>query len=117
MYFYLLTVLGLHCCTGFFSGYSLAEVCGLLIVVASPVEEHRPQGMWASAAAVPGLQSTGSVVVVHALSCPVACGIFPDQGSNLCLPHWQADSLPLSHQGSLAVGLRSEEGIPWRARV
>ena len=34
------------------------------------------------------------------LSCPVACGIFPDQGSNLSLPHWQADSLPLSHQGS-----------------
>ena len=30
-------------------------------------------------------------------------GIFPTQGSNLCLPrflHWQADSLPLSHLGS-----------------
>ena len=26
------------------------------------------------------LQSTGSVVVVYRLSCPVACGIFPDQG-------------------------------------
>ena len=26
------------------------------------------------------------------------CGIFPDQKSNLCLLHWQADSLPLSHQ-------------------
>ena len=26
--------------------------------------------------------------------------LFPDQGSNLCLLHWQADSLPLSHQGS-----------------
>ena len=26
-------------------------------------------------------------------------GIFPDQGSNLCLLHWQVDSLPLSHQG------------------
>ena len=25
--------------------------------------------------------------------------IFPDQGSNLCLLDWQADSLPLSHQG------------------
>ena len=23
------------------------------------------------------------------------------QGSNPCLPHWQADALPLSHQGSL----------------
>ena len=27
-------------------------------------------------------------------------GIFPTQGSNLHLLHWQADSLPLSHQGS-----------------
>ena len=34
------------------------------------------------------------------LRCPTACGIFPDQGWNLCLLHWQADSLPLRHQGS-----------------
>ena len=26
--------------------------------------------------------------------------IFPTQGLNPCLLHWQADSLPLSHQGS-----------------
>ena len=50
------------------------------------------------------LQSTGSrhagslaaalcsAVGVHGLSCPVACGIFLDQGSNLCPLHWQADS-------------------------
>ena len=31
---------------------------------------------------------------------PEACGIFPDQELNLCLLHWQEDSLPLSHQGS-----------------
>ena len=30
-------------------------------------------------------------------------GIFPTQGSNLCLLHWQVDSLPLSHQGSLWI--------------
>ena len=41
----------------------------------------------------------GSGVVVHGLSCSKMCGIFPDQGSNLCLLHWQVDSLPLSHQG------------------
>ena len=29
-----------------------------------------------------------------------ACGIFLDQGSNLCPLHWQADSYPLDHQGS-----------------
>lgn len=28
-----------------------------------------------------------------------ACGIFPDQGLNPCLLPWQAESLPLSHQG------------------
>jgi len=27
-------------------------------------------------------------------------GIFPTQGPNLCLLHWQMDSLPLSYQGS-----------------
>ena len=30
----------------------------------------------------------------------MACGIFPDQGSNLCPLHWQVDSLPLDHQGN-----------------
>ena len=28
------------------------------------------------------------------------CEIFLDRGSNPCLPHWQVDSSPLSHQGS-----------------
>ena len=39
-----------------------------------------------------GLWSAGSVVVAHGLSCSAACGIFPDQGSNPCPLHWQADS-------------------------
>lgn len=43
-------------------------------------------------------RSTGSVVAGHGLSCSTAHGVFPDQGSNLCLLHWQANSLPLSHQ-------------------
>ena len=47
----------------------------------------------------PGLQSTGSIVVAHGLSCSVACGIFTDQGLNPHLLHSQVDSLPLSHQG------------------
>ena len=42
----------------------------------------------------------GSVVVAHGPSCSVACGIFPDQGSNPCPLHWQADSQPLCHQGN-----------------
>ena len=44
--------------------------------------------------------SAGSVVVAHGPSCSTACGIFPDQGSNPCPLHWQADSQPLRHQGS-----------------
>ncbi|KAJ8798263.1 hypothetical protein J1605_001388 [Eschrichtius robustus] len=38
--------------------------------------------MWASVVVACGLQSTGSVVVVHGPSCSMACGIFLDQGSN-----------------------------------
>ena len=44
-----------------------------------------------------------SVVVAHGLSCSAACGIFPDQGSNLCLLHCQAESYPLHHQASPGV--------------
>ena len=45
MYLFL-SVLGLHCCTGFSlveasGGYSLVVVCRLLIVVASPVANDR----------------------------------------------------------------------------
>ena len=47
-----------------------------------------------------GSRRTGSVVVAHGRSCSAACGIFPDQGSNPCPLHWQADSQPLCHQGS-----------------
>ena len=47
-----------------------------------------------------GSRAPGSIVVAHGLSFSAACGIFPDQGSNLCPLHWQVDSLPLSRQGS-----------------
>ena len=45
----------------------------------------------------------GSVVVVHGLSRSMACGIFPDQGSNPCPLNWQMDSYPLYHQQSPTV--------------
>ena len=47
-----------------------------------------------------GSRRAGSVVVAHGPSCSAACGIFPDQDSNPCPLHWQADSQPLHHQGS-----------------
>ena len=100
-------MLGLRCYTGFSlvatsKGCSLVAVCRLLTVVASLVSENGLYGTQAPVAAVPRLDCTGSVVRVHRLSCSMACGIFPDQGSNPCLLHWQADSLPVSHEGSLA---------------
>ena len=47
-----------------------------------------------------GSRRAGSVTVAHGPRCSAACGIFPDQGSNPCPLHWQADSQPLRHQGS-----------------
>ena len=47
-----------------------------------------------------GSTRAGSEVVAHGPSCSAARGIFPDQGSNPCPLHWQADSQPLCHQGS-----------------
>ena len=39
-----------------------------------------------------GSRRAGSVIVAHGPSCSAACGILPDQGSNPCPLHWQADS-------------------------
>ena len=57
-----------------------------------------PLQLWhvGSVAAAPRLESTGSLAMAHGRSCSAACEIFLDQRSNLCLLHWQADSLPLS---------------------
>ena len=90
----LLAVLGLRCFRGFSlvaeSGdCSLAVVCGPLTAVAPLVAEHRLQSVQASVAAAHGLSSCGSWALEHRLSrghrliCSTACGIFPDQVSNL----------------------------------
>ena len=50
-----------------------------------------------------GSRRAGSAIVAHGPSCSTACGILPDQGSNPCPLHWQADSQPLRHQGSPVV--------------
>ena len=44
--------------------------------------------------------STGSVVEALGLSCSAACEILSDQGSNPYLPHLQANSPLVSHQGN-----------------
>ena len=97
-------MLGFHCCADFSlvaasRGCSPVAIHGLLSAVASLQQTMDS-----------GLESTGSVVVTHGLSCSEACGIFPDQGLNLHLLHWQADSSPLSHQGSPSVSFLF---FPW----
>ena len=85
-------------------GLLFIAVCRLL-VVASLVAEHELWGMRASVVVAPKLWSTVSIVVAPKFSCSATYGTFPDQGLNLCLLHWQADSLPLS-QGSLRIILK-----------
>ena len=89
-------------------GCSLVAVWRPLISVVSLVAEHRLQAhavqqsqCVGSVVVAPGLQSADSVAVVLRLSWLMACGILPDQGSNLCPWHWQANSSPLNHQQSL----------------
>ena len=62
--------------------------------------EQGLSGVWVSVVVVPGLQSTGSIVVVPRPSGSKACGVFPDQGLNPCLLPWEVGSLPLNHRGS-----------------
>ena len=89
LYIYLfLAVLG-HCCC---LGYSLVAMRRLLVVVASRCRAQ-VLGCRGSVVAGPELQSTGSEVVVHGLSCSKAREIFPHQESHLRgLPHRHADS-------------------------
>ena len=71
-----LAVLGLRCCAWAFSSCGArASQCGGF-----------------SCCGARALGARTSVAVAHGLSCSVACGIFPDQGSNLCPLHWQMDS-------------------------
>ena len=80
-------------------GLLLVAVHRLLIALASLVVEHGLQAhglpqLWHAGSVVVAcsLQSAGSVVVAHGLSCSAACGICLDQGSNPCRLNWQADS-------------------------
>ena len=88
-----MAVLGLRFCARAFSscgkwgGHSSSRCAGLSL--------SRPLLLWST-----GSRRAGSVVVAHGPNCSAACGIFPDQGSNPCPLHWQADSQPLRHQGS-----------------
>ena len=53
-------------------------------------QEARSERLW----------STAQQLWAHGFSCSSACGILPGHRWNPCFLHWQADSLPQSHQGS-----------------
>ena len=80
------------------------SVQGLSLVVASGGRSSsRCAGLslsWPLLLRSTGSRRAGSVIVAHGPSCSAPCWIFPDQGSNPCPLHWQADSQPLRHQGS-----------------
>ena len=68
--------------------------------------EHRLQDMWAQQSQFPGSRELAHQLWHTGLVASQHVGVFPDQGSNPCLLHWQADSLPLSHQGSPGYGFK-----------
>ena len=75
-FYFILTVLGLLCCVG---SSLVAAIGGYFSLLCAGFSLRRLFLLW----------SMGSVVVAYGLSCSTACGIFLDQGSNLCLLHWQ----------------------------
>ena len=56
-----------------------------------------------SAAVPPGLWVRAQQLWCRGLVAPRHVGSSLDQGSNLCLLHWQVDSSSLKHQGSLCL--------------
>ena len=111
-------MLGLRRCAGFSlvvasRSYSLAAACRASHCGGFPCRGAQFLGC----AILMTLRSTDSVSVAHGLSCSTACAIFLDQGSNLCLLHWQMDSLLLSHQGSpcplLLIGIWAVFNFCW----
>ena len=104
IYLFILAGLGLRCCLGFSlaatsRSYFLDAVHGFSLTCLLFFQSRGSRAA-GSAVEVPGLWSTGSIVVVHRLSCFAPGGIFPGLGMNWCVLHWQVDSLPLSHQRS-----------------
>ena len=84
LYLLFLAVLALHCCTRL----SLSVV----IRGSSPLRCEGFSLWWLFLLQSTGSRLTALVTVPHGLSCSSECGIFLDQGSNLCPLHWPADS-------------------------
>ena len=95
--------------------YSLAVVFGPLTVglLSQSTGSRAP---WLQYLQLSGSTAQAQQLWHMGLSCSLACGIFSDQGSNLRLLPWRADSLLLSHQGEKAMAPHSSTlawKIPW----
>lgn len=100
-FFSFLDVLGRYC--------GMCALCGCGVWPShggdSSCGREQAPGSWASAAtAGRKAVAAGGLSCVQAsglasceLSCSAARGICPNQGLNLCPPHWEADSHPLYH--------------------
>ena len=92
-----------YCCFFFFNSFIylfiylwlcwvFVSVRGLSLVAASGGHSSsRCAGLslsWPLVLRSTGSRRAGSAIVAHGPSCSVACGIFPDQGSNSCPLHW-----------------------------
>ena len=105
-----LVTLGLHCCTWAFCScgeQGLLSSCGVQLSHCGDLCSAGSRGS--------GFSSCSCRVdwaPEHSLSsCPMACGIFPDQGSKLCPLHWQVNSYALYHRGSLLLNFLLL--LPW----
>ena len=121
--FYVNTLLFIYLFIYFWLCWVFVSVRGLSLAVPSGGHSSsRCAGLslsWPLVLRSAGSRCAGSAIVAHGPSCfaacgpscsatcgpscSAACGIFPDQGSNPCPLHWQADSQPLRHQGSPCV--------------
>ena len=87
LYLLLLAVLGIFCWAGFSLAVESGSYSPAVTSHCGGFSSCRAHTLWCmgSAAGAPGLQSTGSVVMVHRLRCSKACEVFPGQECNLCL--------------------------------
>ena len=78
-----------------FSGFS----DGLLPVAAAPTVQRRPTAPRRQQLQLMGSTARAQGLRAHGRGCAMARWAALDQGLNPCPLHWQAVSLPLSHQG------------------
>ena len=84
----------------FHSAHSLFFGLCWVFTAAGGFSPAAASGVYSPVAVLGLLTVVASLVVGHRLSCLTAYTIFLNRGWNLCPLHWQADSLPLDHQGS-----------------